>query len=102
MPPRIVAVTYHAIPREILVLETERDKEEATAEVKKGMKNPWQSLKLFKTLILEVLAQARCNTIKRMAAVRYAPVKFFLSSRMPEGMHPKVIPANTKETVKED
>tara|TARA_Y100001970_G_scaffold122192_1_gene151463 strand:- start:1356 stop:1643 length:288 start_codon:yes stop_codon:yes gene_type:complete len=95
-------VTYQAIPREIFALETDRDKEEATAEVKKGMKNPWHSLKLFKTLILEVLAQARCNTIKRMAAVRHALVKFFLSSRTPEGMHPKVMPANTKDTVKDD
>ena len=85
-----------------MVLETDRDKEEATAEVKKGMKNPWQNLKLIKTLILEVLAQARCNKIKEMAAVRHALVKLTLSSRRPEGMHPKVIPANTKDTDKED
>ena len=102
MPPRIVAVTYQAIPREIFALETDRDKEEATEEVKKGMQNPWQNLKLIKTLILEVLAQARCNTIRIMAAVRHALVKLILSSRTPEGMHPKVIPANTKDTDKED
>ena len=95
-------MTYQAIPREIFAFETDRDKEEATAEVKKGMQSPWQNLILIKRLILEVLAQAKCNTIRRMAAVRHVLVKLILSSRVPEGMHPKVIPANTKDIDKED
>ena len=65
---------HKAIPREMLVLETDRDKEEATAEVKKGMKNPWQNLKLIKAPVRG--ASTSSAMIKEMAAVERAGQPF--------------------------
>ena len=76
MPPRMVAVTYQAMPFVIFSFATDRDKEAATAEVKKGMRKPWQNLRVIKILVLDVLAQAMWNKMSKMAAVRHRPVSY--------------------------
>ena len=102
MPPRIVAVTYQAMPPTMFSLETDLDREAATAEVKKGTRKPWKNLKISNVDKLEVHAQAIWQIIIRMAAIKDSLTIENFSLSMPEGRHPTVIPANTRDTDRED
>ena len=102
MPPRMVAVTYHAIPLTIFWSATLLVSDAAMAEVRNGMNKPWQNLNDIKVPKLIVRAQPISHIIiSTLANAAKGRMEYF-SLRNPEGILPKVIPAKTIETDSEE